>query len=91
MNKTFDAHMNDGTRRAVPRYAAFSETIQGEVFHFVVCGATDGSGKNLLHKESGKRVCGLAVGDEACARAALKAFIEEKGAAVVRSVLAAAS
>lgn len=102
MNKTFTLKLKAGLTRRVPLFAAFSYTIQDEVFNFVVTGATSGVNKVLTHRESTKRVADLgaspmflkkfmaADSDVARGRVVLDELVAKHGEAKLRAILAAA-
>lgn len=101
-NKTFTVKCKDGRNVKVPLYASFSYAIQGEVFNFVVTGATSGVNKVLTHRESTQRVADLgatptylkkfmaAGSDKARGRVVLDELVKKHGEAKLRAALARA-
>lgn len=90
-----------GKTAEVEQFAAFDYEIDGQTFRFLVTRELHGMSKCITHAKSGKKVCVLGVGasylpayahlgtDEARAKLALAELVERKGAARVRSVVAA--
>jgi hypothetical protein len=99
--KTMLVATGEGTKIRVKLYVTFDREIAGQKFRLCVTEATDTVGKVITHKNSGLKVCRLAVGasylpafahlatDRARADCALDELIERVGAAKVRSVMAA--
>lgn len=97
MAKTFRVITPDGHEAQAQQLATFTETVQGETFRFVVT-KFPRFPVMVTHRSSTKSVCEVTTHDiiasahdyKVAAVSALRRLIAEKGAARVRSVLAAA-